>query len=118
MVWVNLAPLSDPALVPSAVATTLGLDSGSDRPILDTLVLTLHRRQLLLLLDNCEHVLDCTGPRAVANGGEEGDQPGEGRSEKIAGAVQRGSFGVRCGCGDRRSMDVSAQSVGRVLRAR
>ena len=58
-VWlVELAPLSDPALVPQAVASVLGLREATDKPILQTLVDYLKGSRLLLLLDNCEHVLD------------------------------------------------------------
>jgi predicted ATPase len=58
-VWfVELAGVSDPALVPAAVATALGLHQSPDVPVLDSLVMALARRQLLLVLDNCEHVND------------------------------------------------------------
>src|SRR5579859_972198 len=57
-VWiVELAPLGDPALVPPQIATTLGVRDEPDRPILETLAHQLRERQLLLLLDNCEHLL-------------------------------------------------------------
>ena len=57
-VWlVELAGVSDPALVPAAVATALGLHQAPEVPVLDSLVMALARQQLLLVLDNCEHVL-------------------------------------------------------------
>ena len=57
-VWlVDLAPLSDPGLVPSAVATVLGLQIRAEDP-LPGLVAALRDRRMLLLLDNCEHVID------------------------------------------------------------
>ena len=57
-VWyVELAPISDPDLVPQIVATTLGLREEPNRPLSDTLVHFLSSRQLLLVLDNCEHLL-------------------------------------------------------------
>src|SRR6266403_2270306 len=57
-VWlVDLAPLGDPRLVPSAVATVLGLDVRSEYP-LPGLVAGLRNRRMLLLLDTCEHVID------------------------------------------------------------
>ncbi len=61
-VWlVDLAPLADPALVPSAVAQVLGVREEASKPVLETLCGSLKRRQLLLILDNCEHVLgECT----------------------------------------------------------
>ena len=58
-VWlVELAPLADPALVPQTVAQVLGLKEGPGKPILTTLVEHLKGKQLLLVLDNCEHLLD------------------------------------------------------------
>ncbi|HLF28682.1 MAG TPA: tetratricopeptide repeat protein [Anaerolineae bacterium] len=54
---VELAPLSDPALVPQAVASTLELREQSERPVIDSLSDYLHGRRLLLVLDNCEHLL-------------------------------------------------------------
>src|SRR5579859_3432972 len=57
-VWiVELALLGDPALVPPQIATTLGVRDEPDRPLLETLAHQLRERQLLLLLDNCEHLL-------------------------------------------------------------
>jgi predicted ATPase len=57
-VWfVPLAPLSDPLLVPQAVASVFGLREASDRSQLEGLVGYLARRQLLLVLDNCEHLV-------------------------------------------------------------
>jgi non-specific serine/threonine protein kinase len=58
-VWlVELGPLADPALVPQAVAATLGLREDPDRTPRDTLIAAIARRRLLLLLDNCEHLVD------------------------------------------------------------
>src|SRR5262245_47345216 len=61
-VWlVELAALSDPALVPQTVATALGVRELPGRPLIQTLIDALHPKQLLLLLDNCEHLLSaCT----------------------------------------------------------
>jgi non-specific serine/threonine protein kinase len=57
-VWlVELASLADPALVAQAVITTLGVDLAGQSPD-DTLVGFLRARQLLLILDNCEHLQD------------------------------------------------------------
>lgn len=57
-VWlVELAPLADPALVPRAVAGALGLTEEAGRPILESLLSYVRARELLLLLDNCEHVV-------------------------------------------------------------
>jgi predicted ATPase/DNA-binding SARP family transcriptional activator/DNA-binding CsgD family transcriptional regulator len=58
-VWlVELAPLSDPALVPQAVAAALGVREQPGRSIMATLTNHLESRQLLLVLDNCEHLID------------------------------------------------------------
>ncbi|HZP83849.1 MAG TPA: tetratricopeptide repeat protein, partial [Chthonomonadaceae bacterium] len=58
-VWlVELAPLADPALVPQAVAAVLKVHEEAGRPLLETLTETLRSKQMLLLLDNCEHLLD------------------------------------------------------------
>jgi predicted ATPase/DNA-binding SARP family transcriptional activator len=53
---VDLIPLSDPELVASTVARIVGVGEASDMPPLDALVDELARRELLVILDNCEHV--------------------------------------------------------------
>jgi predicted ATPase/class 3 adenylate cyclase len=58
-VWfVDLAPLRDPGLVPSAIATVLGVKEAGGRPLLDSLRSYLRDKQLLLVLDNFEQILD------------------------------------------------------------
>src|SRR6266446_7065399 len=65
-VWfVDLAPLADARLVPSAVAQVLGLDIRSDDPV-PGLVGALRDRRLLLVLDNCEHVIEAAATLALA----------------------------------------------------
>jgi non-specific serine/threonine protein kinase len=60
-VWlVELAPLSEEVLVPKAVAETLGVLERPAEPLADTLADVLRVRQLLLVLDNCEHLLEAT----------------------------------------------------------
>jgi len=54
--FVDLAGLTDPAYVPQAVATVLGIREETARPLLDTLAETLRDKSLLLVLDNCEHL--------------------------------------------------------------
>jgi len=57
-VWlVELASLSDPALVPQTVADILEVTEQPDQSLLQTLVDTLQSKRLLLLLDNCEHLI-------------------------------------------------------------
>src|SRR5438874_8072111 len=65
-VWlIDLAPLGDARLVPSAVATVLGLEVRTDNP-LPGLVAGLRDKRMLLLLDNCEHVIDAAASLAAA----------------------------------------------------
>jgi len=65
-VWmVDLAPLRDPHLVPSAVATVLGLEIRTEDP-LPALVAALRDRRVLMLLDNCEHVIDAAAAGLAA----------------------------------------------------
>ena len=60
-VWlVELAPLFEAALVPKAVAEALEVTERPVDPLVDTLAEVLRDRQLLLLLDNCEHLLEAT----------------------------------------------------------
>jgi predicted ATPase/class 3 adenylate cyclase len=57
-VWlVELAALSDPELAPKTVASTLDVPEQPGRPMLETLTEALRARALLLVLDNCEHLL-------------------------------------------------------------
>jgi predicted ATPase len=57
-VWLaELASVSDPALVPMAVAAALGVPPAPGVPVLEPLAAVLARQQLLLVLDNCEHLL-------------------------------------------------------------
>lgn len=62
-VWlVELAPLSDPSLLPQAVAAVLGVKEEPGKPLLQSLGEYLKPKQSLLLLDNCEHLLAaCAG---------------------------------------------------------
>ncbi len=55
---VDLAPLTDPALLALTVAEALGIRDQSSRPAVEALVDQLRDGRLLLLLDNCEHVVD------------------------------------------------------------
>jgi predicted ATPase/DNA-binding CsgD family transcriptional regulator len=55
--FVDLASVGSAAAVPDAIASTLGIAPQADTPMAQTLVATLSRQHLLLVLDNCEHVL-------------------------------------------------------------
>ncbi|MFN8387780.1 MAG: adenylate/guanylate cyclase domain-containing protein [Anaerolineales bacterium] len=82
-VWfIELAPISEPALVPSAVANVLRLRVEDARPIMDVVVDWLSDKEALLILDNCEHLIDacaqfantilqnCRGARILASSRE------------------------------------------------
>ena len=56
--FVGLAPIPDPSLVASAVAQVLGIRDVGGRPLLESLRDDLRDKQMLLVLDNFEHVLD------------------------------------------------------------
>ena len=62
-VWlVELGPVADPSLVGQAVATALNVREVPGQAVAQTLAGALAERRLLLVLDNCEHVLDaCAG---------------------------------------------------------
>jgi predicted ATPase/DNA-binding SARP family transcriptional activator/DNA-binding CsgD family transcriptional regulator len=89
-VWlVELAPLSDPSLVEQAVASTLGVREQPGRPLLETLKDTLRPRKTLLVVDNCEHLVEevarlvdalldsCPNLRILATGRERLNTSGE-----------------------------------------
>ena len=63
---VDLAPLTDPALVPSALATALGIALSGSKPTTAVLVSRLKDRKLLIILDNCEHVVASSAALAEA----------------------------------------------------
>lgn len=84
--FVELAPLTDGARVPFAILTALGVREGLRGPqvegVTERLVAALESRELLLVLDNCEHVVEgaakaaglllgtCPGLRILATGRE------------------------------------------------
>jgi predicted ATPase/DNA-binding CsgD family transcriptional regulator len=66
-VWfADLAPLQDPDLVAVTVADVLGVRRDPDRPVLDTLVDAVGQRSLLVVLDNCEHLIGACAKLADA----------------------------------------------------
>ena len=66
-VWyVDLAPITDPDLVPVAVARALGLPDQPGRSTMDTLLRFIGDRRMLVVLDNCEHLLDACAALVVA----------------------------------------------------
>ena len=59
---VELAPVSDPSAVPGAVLAALHLPAEVHRPAIDMLCDYLHEKEILLILDNCEHLVEaCAG---------------------------------------------------------
>jgi predicted ATPase/DNA-binding SARP family transcriptional activator/DNA-binding CsgD family transcriptional regulator len=64
-VWLaELAQTSDPALATQAVSTALGVREQPGQPLIDTLSDHLRGKKLLLILDNCEHLVDATSTLA------------------------------------------------------
>src|ERR1700740_3571878 len=61
--FVDLAALTDPQLVPTAVASALGLTVQTQDPVVSLLAF-IGDRKILLVLDNCEHVIGVAAARA------------------------------------------------------
>jgi predicted ATPase/class 3 adenylate cyclase len=62
--YVDLAPITHPDVVPVAVARALGLPDQPGRSTDDTLIRFIGDRQVLIVLDNCEHLLDASASLA------------------------------------------------------
>lgn len=87
--WVDLAPLAEPRLVVQAIAATLGVREQQLRSLRDTLIESLRAKQVFLVLDNCEHLIDtiaelaetllraCPGLHILATSREPLKLPGE-----------------------------------------
>jgi predicted ATPase/DNA-binding CsgD family transcriptional regulator len=94
-VWfVELAPLADPALVAQAAARSLGVREQAGRSVVAALEETLARYQALLVLDNCEHVIDA--------------------SARLADAVLRAGPGLRILATSREPLNVAGEVIWRV----
>ncbi len=91
-VWmVELASLTDPTAVPDAIATTMGVRPESGTAVIQTLADVLSGRRALVVLDNCEHLVDAVADtvrelisrtsklRLLATSREAIDVPGEQR---------------------------------------
>jgi predicted ATPase/DNA-binding winged helix-turn-helix (wHTH) protein len=63
--FVDLGLVATPALVPSAVASALGLALRNDDPV-SGLAASLHAKQMLIVLDNCEHMVETAAPLVEA----------------------------------------------------
>ena len=55
--WIELAPLMDESLVTNVIAKALGVREAKNQPMADSLVSWIGARQMLLILDNCEHLV-------------------------------------------------------------
>jgi predicted ATPase/class 3 adenylate cyclase/Flp pilus assembly protein TadD len=94
-VWlIDLAPLSDPSLVVAEIAQTLGVREVPNHPPLETLLTFIERRQLLLILDNCEHVI--------------------GEVRRVAAGILRGCAGVKLLATSRENLSIAGEHVFRV----
>jgi predicted ATPase len=66
-VWlVELAPVGDPVALPDVVATALGVTARPGLTVLDSVVEAVASRRMLVVLDNCEHVLDAAADLTAA----------------------------------------------------
>jgi predicted ATPase/DNA-binding CsgD family transcriptional regulator len=94
-VWfADLAPLGDPDLVAVTVADVLGVRQEPGRPVLDTLADAVGQQHLLVLLDNCEHVI--------------------GACAKLADALLRGCPGLALLATSREPLGIDGERVYRV----
>ena len=73
-VWLaELGSIRDPSLVPTTVAQSLGVPERSGTPPIESLRAHLKSRQVMVVLDNCEHLLDACAQLADAVLGEAKD---------------------------------------------
>ena len=94
-VWlIELAPITDPELVPNTVANVLGIREVSARPLMTTLLDWFSDRELLILLDNCEHLLEACA--------------------RFTDSVLRGSRGVRILASSREALGIAGETAYRV----
>ncbi len=91
-VWIaDLAPITDPELVSSVVAQELGVSQAQGRLVEESIALSLKSKQMLLILDNCEHVLETAA--------------------RLSDAVHRNCPNVRILVTSRQALDVSGEKV-------
>jgi predicted ATPase/class 3 adenylate cyclase/DNA-binding CsgD family transcriptional regulator len=64
--YVDLAPITDPEVVPVTAARALGLPDQPGQPTMDVLLRFIRDRRMLILLDNCEHLLDASAGLIIA----------------------------------------------------
>ncbi|ORB74599.1 LuxR family transcriptional regulator [Mycobacterium scrofulaceum] len=63
--YIDLAPVTNPVVAPVTIARTLGLPDQPGRSTMDLLMRFFSGKTMLLLLDNCEHLLDACGAMAI-----------------------------------------------------
>jgi predicted ATPase/class 3 adenylate cyclase len=91
-VWLaELAGIADPGLVATAVMEALGVRQEAGVPVLEALRYRLRSAQVLLVLDNCEHLLDA--------------------SAQLAGVLLRGSPGLRVLATSREPLGIAGEVV-------
>ncbi len=94
-IWfAELAAVSDPARVAGTIALALGIEQQADQRVLETLRARLREKSLLLVLDNCEHVVD--------------------EAARITEAILRESRGVRVLATSREALRIPGERVYRV----
>jgi predicted ATPase/DNA-binding XRE family transcriptional regulator len=65
-VWfVDLAPLTSPELVPQTVASIWGITASHNQPIMELLIRFLRTKHMLIVLDNCEHLIPAAAKLAA-----------------------------------------------------
>jgi predicted ATPase/class 3 adenylate cyclase len=92
--FIELASLSDPALVPFTIASTLGLREEPGRPLIMTLIDWLRDKESLLILDNCEHLVEACA--------------------KLADEILHASRATRILATSREALGISGESIYRV----
>lgn len=93
--FLDLAPIREPSLVASEAAQMLGIQEEPGRSVIQTLCTRLHDRNLIIILDNCEHLTD-----ACAN---------------VATALLRGAPGVRLIATSREALNIPGEQLCPVL---
>ncbi|MBI4675221.1 MAG: hypothetical protein HY741_26565 [Chloroflexi bacterium] len=63
--WIELAGVAQPEAVPLAITKALGIRNNSDETLQDALANFVRTRRLLIILDNCEHLLDACAEWAI-----------------------------------------------------
>jgi predicted ATPase/class 3 adenylate cyclase len=91
-VWfIELAPITDPRLVPQSLASVLGVKEEAGHPVTEALVKFVKDRRLLLILDNCEHLTSACA--------------------EIANTLLRAGAGIRILATSRESLRISGETL-------